>query len=239
MDESRAATAASHSALRSRWRTPWLSACALLLVLAFLTANVLGDGPLVGMDHRIRGAVLVRATSVTWRWLAAGRLAPARALVHFGDIRVAVPVLAVSAGILSVRRRSVRPMLAAAAGVALLVATVIPAKIVIARPAPGRVVLAPGGWGAFPSGHSSTSAVCLVLAVLMIAPELPAVARRPAVALAAVLCVLVGAALVWCDDHWCTDVVAGWALAAIVVQVALPIARPRREGSGNNARALA
>jgi len=235
MDESRAATAASFRA----WRPPWLLPAALLLILAFLTVNVLGDGPLVGVDHRIREAVLARATSATWRWLTAGRLAPARALVHFGDIRVAVPVLAVSAAILAVRRRSVRPLLAAVAGVALLAATVIPAKIVIARPAPGQVLLAPGGWGVFPSGHSSTSAVCLLLAVLMIAPELPAVVRRPAVALAAALCVLVGAALVWCDDHWCTDVVAGWAVAAIVVQVALGIARPPREGSGHTARARA
>jgi Family of unknown function (DUF5682)/PAP2 superfamily len=34
---------------------------------------------------------------------------------------------------------------------------------------------------------------------------------------AATICFLVGAALVWCDYHWLTDVAAGWALAALIV----------------------
>jgi membrane-associated phospholipid phosphatase len=43
--------------------------------------------------------------------------------------------------------------------------------------------------------------------------------RRVALTGLAVLWLLVGAALVRCDYHWFTDVAAGWALAAIIVQV--------------------
>jgi membrane-associated phospholipid phosphatase len=37
----------------------------------------------------------------------------------------------------------------------------------------------------------------------------------------AALCFLVGVALIWCDFHWFTDVVAGWALSALVIVAAL------------------
>jgi membrane-associated phospholipid phosphatase len=37
----------------------------------------------------------------------------------------------------------------------------------------------------------------------------------------AVACFLVGAALIWADYHWFTDVAAGWALAALIVMAAL------------------
>jgi membrane-associated phospholipid phosphatase len=37
----------------------------------------------------------------------------------------------------------------------------------------------------------------------------------------------VGAALVWCDWHWFTDVVAGWALSGLLIQLTFGINRPR------------
>jgi undecaprenyl-diphosphatase len=46
------------------------------------------------------------------------------------------------------------------------------------------------------------------------------------------VCFLVGVALIWCNYHWFTDVVAGWALAAIIVQVCLVIARPGDRARG-------
>jgi len=54
-----------------------------------------------------------------------------------------------------------------------------------------------------------------------------------------VLCFLVGLALVWCDFHWFTDVVAGWALAALIVMAALRLARPAgRDGNSGSGRAV-
>jgi membrane-associated phospholipid phosphatase len=241
MDDSRAATAAP---LRTAWRRPaWLVPGGLLLTLALLTVNVLADGPLVGMDRRIRAAVQAQAHSATWRWVGDSWHAPARLLVELGNNQVAVPVLALSALFVAVRHRSLRPLLAAAAGVVLLLVTVIPAKILIARPGPGQPPVAPGHLGVFPSGHTTTAGVCLALAVLLLAPDLPARTRRPAVAVMAALCFLVGVALVWCDFHWFTDVVAGWALTALIVMAALRLAGPgpaRRSGnSGAGSDAVA
>jgi membrane-associated phospholipid phosphatase len=221
MDDSRAARAAT---LPAAWRrSPWLVPGGLLLVLALLTINVLAGGPLVSVDRRIRQATAAQANSATWHWIGGGSHAPARLLVQLGNNQVAVPVLVLCALIVAFRHRSVRPLLSAAVGVALLLATVIPAKILIARAGPGLPPVAPGALGVFPSGHTATSSVCLGLGVLLLAPDLADRARRAAVAVMAALCFLVGVALIWCDDHWFTDVVAGWALAALIVMAALRI----------------
>jgi membrane-associated phospholipid phosphatase len=210
---------------------PWLVPGGLLLFLALLTINVLAHGPLVGVDQRIRQAVQARAHSAAWHWIGVGPHAPAQLLTQLGNNQVAVPVLMLCALMAAVRHRSVRPLVAAVIGVALLLGTVIPAKILIARAGPGLSPVAPGAMGVFPSGHSSTSSVCLGLGVLLLAPDLASPARRAAVAVMTALCLLVGAALIWCNDHWFTDVVAGWALAALIVMASLRIA-----GLGGNSR---
>ena len=145
---------------------------------------------------------------------------------------VAVTVLAVSALTVSARRRSLRPLLTAAVAVTLLAVTVVPAKILIGRLSPGQRFLPPGAMGAFPSGHTTTASVCYVLAVLPLLPYLPAWTRRIALAALAVWCLLVGFALVWQNLHWFTDVVAGWALAAIIIQATLRLTRAGRTGPG-------
>jgi membrane-associated phospholipid phosphatase len=218
-------------------RRRWLLPGALLVFLAGLTAGVRAGGPLVSLDHHIRAAVLARAATPSWHWLTEYRLSPARVLVNLGDSRIAVPVLLLVAVTLSVRHRSPRPLAAAGTAVLLLLVTVIPAKIIIARPSPGLGPVAPGGWGAFPSGHTTTGSVCYVLAALLIAGS----ARRPrraAGAAAMALSFLIGIALVWRDFHWFTDVLAGWALAALIVLVALRLAaRPARAPEPDPGRA--
>lgn len=216
MEESRLAPAGS---LRvAGWRAPWLGPGGLVLLLALLTVNVLARGPLVGVDQGLRDHVHALATSADWRWLSVGRLAPAQLVTDLGSVRVAGLVLTVSAVAMAVRRRSVRPLMVAATGGALIAATVIPAKILIGRPGPGFASLPPGSWGDFPSGHASTAGVCYGLAALLLAAGPQAASlRRAAMAAAAAGSFLVGVALVWCDYHWFTDVVAGWALAAVIV----------------------
>ncbi len=129
------------SPARGRAWPGWLLPAGLLLVLVFLTVNVLAHGPLVTLDEHIRQTVQGWAHSAAWRWLGDSPHAPAQLLTDLGRVTVAVPVLAVVAAVLAIRGHTVRPVLAAAAGVVLLLVTVIPAKIIIGRPGPGTSAL--------------------------------------------------------------------------------------------------
>jgi len=227
MEQIRQAPAATPQAAR---RGPvWLVPGGLVLLLAFLTANVLANGPLVAVDRRVRSAVHAQATSESWRWLASGRFAPAQLVTDLGSAKIAGAVLAVCAIAIAVRHRSLRPLLVAVAGGVLLAATDIPAKILIGRPGPGYTSLPPGAWGEFPSGHASTAGVCYGLAALLLTagPQAFSWRGRPpgrpqrlaAAGVTVAICFLVGTALVWCDYHWLTDVLAGWTLAALIVWI--------------------
>jgi membrane-associated phospholipid phosphatase len=229
MDEARAPTAGRRRS--ARWRSRWLMPGVPAVVLVILTVNVLASGPLVGADQRIRAFTRSLAGSPGWHWLGG----PARLIVDLANPVVAVTVLAVSAVVVGARRRSLRPLVTAAVAAILLLVTVVPGKILIGRLAPGRLrPLAPGGLGSFPSGHTTTASVCYVLAVLLpllpLLPYLPARIWRIALVVMPVWCVLVGAALVWLNYHWFTDVAAGWALAAIIIQAALRLTRGAYSG---------
>jgi undecaprenyl-diphosphatase len=229
MDETHAAPAATS---RGQRRSPWLLPSVLALILAFLTASVLAHSPVLDVDRWIRSAVQAQANSARFRWLEGYRYAPVYLLVDLGNNQVAVPVLGLSALIAAIRDRSVRPLLAAVVGVVLLLGTVIPAKILIGRAGPGLPPVAHGALGVFPSGHSATSSVCLGLAAVLLARGLPAWARRAVLVIMATVCFLVGAALIWGDYHWLTDVVAGWALAGLIVMAALRATGLRRNARG-------
>jgi membrane-associated phospholipid phosphatase len=233
MNESPAATPGTVPA--AWWRSSWLVPGGLLLLLALLTVNVLAGGPLVAVDDRVRDAVQALAHSATWRWVGDGPHSPAQLLTDLGDSQVAVPVLALCALTAAVWHRSVRPPAAAVTGVVLLFCIVVPAKILTARAGPGLPPVAHGAMGVFPSGHTSTSSVCFGLAAVLVARGLPRLARRAVLTAAAVLCFAVGAALIWCDYHWFTDVVAGWALSALIVMAALRIAGLSGNSAGRRA----
>jgi membrane-associated phospholipid phosphatase len=221
----------AESPARGRAWPGWLLPAGLLAVLVFLTVNVLADGPMVILDQHIRHTVQGWAHAAGWRWLADSPRAPAQLITDLGRETVAVPVLAVVAAVLAIRGHTLRPLLVAATGVVLLLVTVIPAKIIIGRPGPGTTTLAAGSWGYFPSGHTSTACVCYSIAVLLLIAGRPSWVRRAALAGLAAVWLLVGAALVWCDYHWASDVLAGWALSALIVWLALRVPLPRRLGS--------
>ena len=212
------------------WR--WLLPATLALILVVLTVNVISHGPLVSLDSHIRSVVLGWDRSAGWHWLADSPHAPAQLLTDLGSLPVAIPVLALAAVSAAAWRHSVRPLITAAVGVALLLACVIPAKIIIGRAGPGLPPVRPGALGVFPSGHTATACVCFSLAAALLITGQPAWVRRPVLAGLAVLWLAVGAALVWCDYHWFTDVAASWALAALLVLVTLrlvpPATRPGR-----------
>lgn len=70
----------------------------------------------------------------------------------------------------------------------------------------------------FPSGHSANSMAVFVAIALIVAP--PAW-RRPVVAFAALMAVLIGASRPYLGVHWPSDVIGGWALGLIAVWIAL------------------
>jgi membrane-associated phospholipid phosphatase len=220
MDETHAAPAATS---RSQRRSLWLLPGVLALILAFLTASVLAHSPVLDIDTWIRTTVQAWAHSAGFRWLESGRYAPVYLLVDLGNNQVAVPVLAVGSLAAAIRDHSVRPLLAALVGVVLLLGTVIPSKILIGRAGPGMPPVAHGAMGVFPSGHTATSSVCLGLAALLLARGMPGRASRALLAAMITVCFLVGVALIWGDYHWFTDVVGGWALAALIVMAALRV----------------
>jgi membrane-associated phospholipid phosphatase len=205
---------------------------ALLLILVVLTIDVLVHGPLTGLDDRIRAVVQARADSPSWRWLSDTPRRPALLVTDLGRYTVAGPILAVVAVVLAIRRHTLRPVLIAVTGVVLLLGTVIPAKIIIGRPGPGLPAVLPGQLGVFPSGHTSTACICFSLAVLMLVAGQPARTRYLALAGLALLWLGVGAALVWCDWHWLTDVVAGWALSGLLIQLTFWVNRAGRPLDG-------
>ncbi|MGH6729368.1 MAG: phosphatase PAP2 family protein, partial [Sphingomicrobium sp.] len=100
-------------------------------------------------------------------------------------------------------------------------------KLVIGRPRPDfdlHPVMTHSS--SFPSGHSANS-MAVFVAVAMIAA--PPAWRRPALAVAISLGLVIGATRPFLGVHWPSDVVGGWALGLLVV--ALALAAGRRSGT--------
>jgi membrane-associated phospholipid phosphatase len=79
----------------------------------------------------------------------------------------------------------------------------------------------------YPSGHT-TGATALALTMARVLHREGAITNREAMAIAAGAPLVMGAYRVIADDHWATDVLAGWVLgAAISLMVSAPYTRPR------------
>jgi undecaprenyl-diphosphatase len=106
----------------------------------------------------------------------------------------------------------------------VLLVIVVPAKVVIERLNPSYNRYSPHTLlDGFPSGHAAAACVCYILAVLIIAPRPGGRAQRIALGAVTVLALGAGLALVWLGIHRFTDVVAGWALAALVIPLAMRV----------------
>jgi undecaprenyl-diphosphatase len=124
--------------------------------------------------------------------------------------------------VISVRRRSWRPLAAvglAGAG-AGSVAEVL--KAVVARPRPATTAMLgvpETGWG-FPSAHTLvTSALVAAAALVVWRTTTRPPARALAVLAAGTIALAMGASRLYLGDHWFTDVLASYALAGAVTAV--------------------
>lgn len=177
-------------------------------VLGELLDQVLEGGGLAGVDRPVLTFVVGHRSA----WLTD----VARVVTAVGSPVGLAITAAVVAGMLAWRRRSLRPLLLAAAvviGVELLETMV---KLLVGRPRPPSEFAVPGitaGGYAFPSGHASQSAAIYgVLAVLLVG-QLRGWGSKVAVWTSMVLAAAaVGFSRLYLGVHWLTDVLAAWAL---------------------------
>ncbi|MFG2825529.1 phosphatase PAP2 family protein [Kitasatospora sp. NPDC048365] len=192
---------------------------ALAAVLALISWQVAVDGPLLELDTATRNGV--RSLRKALHSIPLNHFGAA--FSDLGGSFPAVPVLLGCAGLAAwLAHRAGRPLwwlpLAVAPVAAVLIPLlVVPAKAWFARPGPYGVPLAPDQWGWYPSGHTATSAIAYGTAALLLARVLDPGLVRPVYAGTALVCLGVGAGLVWSDYHWLLDVLASWCLAGLVL----------------------
>ncbi|WP_282089664.1 phosphatase PAP2 family protein [Streptomyces tendae] len=179
-----------------------------LLLFALITWQVFADGPLVGVDERLSGA-LVHPDRLS------------ELLSDLGNVQVAVPVLVVALAYAAWHGRTSGaalwwlPPLAGALAMVLVPALVAPLKEWTDRSGTPAV---PPATGYYPSGHTATAVVAYGAATLLLLGRLrsPAV-RRALVVLGAVLVLGTSYGLVRRGYHWPLDVVASWCLGVVLL----------------------
>ncbi|MFG2680043.1 phosphatase PAP2 family protein [Streptomyces sp. NPDC048392] len=187
-----------------------------LLLFALITWQVVADGPLVGVDERLSGA-LVHPDRLS------------ELLADLGNVQVAVPVLVVALAYAAWHGRATGvdrwwlPPLAGALVMVLVPALVVPLKEWTGRPGTPAV---PPAVGYYPSGHTATAVVAYGTATLLLLGRLRSPgARRALVVLCAVLVLGTSYGLVRRGYHWPLDVVASWCLGAVLLAGAGRVAR--------------
>ncbi|MFJ8810170.1 phosphatase PAP2 family protein [Streptomyces sp. NPDC102490] len=198
-----------------------------VLLFALITWQVVADGPLVGVDERLSGA-LVHPDRLS------------ELLADLGNVQVAVPVLVVALAYAAWHRRATGAdhwwlgPLAAALAMVLVPALVVPLKEWTDRPGTPAV---PPATGYYPSGHTATAVVAYGAATLLLVPLLrsPAV-RRALVVLCAVLVLGTSYGLVRRGYHWPLDVVASWCLGVVLLAGVRPVVRRTPPGVSRSTR---
>jgi membrane-associated phospholipid phosphatase len=226
---------------RSRTSLGWWFDLGMLVAFAALTV-ALAQGHLLALDQHLANWVDAHHPAVLY-W-------PARVLNYLGQGgQVLMPIAIVLAGILTFRRRSIRPLLVFVAAFVLTYITIGPLKIWLQRAAPHFTgpdkteLFNPAATGAlgmsYPSGHVANALVWYgVIAVLLGA--LITLPPRAYLALRVLPPAIVFCTTTYLAFHWITDSVAGLFLGLILTHLmarvrwdALPL--PRLGGWGQPA----
>jgi undecaprenyl-diphosphatase len=154
------------------------------------------------------------------------------ALSRTGSSAVLVTTGALAVAVLLVRRLWREAAFVVLAAVATTLARWL-VRASVARPRPAGRLAPADGW-AFPSGHTTSSTVAALIAVvLLIRLVSPGRWRSAAVVALSAWAVGVGLSRVFLAVHWPTDVVGGWLLATAAVPLcALAVLGPDRRAPG-------
>jgi membrane-associated phospholipid phosphatase len=204
-------------------------AAAVVLSFAAVLGATIGAGELLGLAERPDGSTGFDRSITSWSvdhrasWLTT----VARALSTIGGQKVLLPLVAVVAIVLIVRgaRTPAGLLIVIWAGAIELYSV---AKNVVDRPRPPmHLWMTSASSAAFPSGHA-TQSLSTFAALALVAAAVAPIARRPTLALAAVIAAGVGWSRVYLGVHWATDVLAGWLAAACWVALVARVAHTRR-----------
>ncbi|OLE35886.1 MAG: hypothetical protein AUG48_09460 [Actinobacteria bacterium 13_1_20CM_3_68_9] len=158
----------------------------------------------------------------------------AKIVTALGSAAVTLPLAAVAAVALAVRRRWAEAAVLVAA-LAIVYIGVGELKAATSRPRPPHELASASG-SAFPSGHAAHAVIYPWLALTLTVRMRPRMAGGSALlALGIVIAALVGLSRVYLRVHYLSDVSAGWALGvaafAACGAVALLVVRLRHNGS--------
>ena len=204
-------------------------AAAVALSFAVVLAATIGVGELLAKVERPDGSTGFDRSITSWfvdhraSWLTT----VARALSTIDSQKVLIPLVAVVAIVLVVRR-ALKPavLLVVLWAGALELYTL--AKHFVGRPRPPmHLWLTSVTSTAFPSGHA-TQSLSTYAALALVSAAVVSAARRPALAIAAVIAAGVGCSRVYLGVHWATDVLAGWLAAACWVALVARLAHTRQ-----------
>jgi membrane-associated phospholipid phosphatase len=209
---------------------------AVLLSFAAVLGATVGVGELLGLAERPDGSTGFDRSITSWLvdHRASGLTTLAHALSTIGSQKVLIPLVAVVAVALLLRRAwgLVGLLVVIWAGGLGLYSL---AKHFVDRPRPPMDIwLTQAASSAFPSGHA-TQSLSTFAALAIVAAALLSNARRPALALAIVLAAGVGWSRVYLGVHWATDVIGGWLAAACWVALVAWLAETQSAQRGTTA----
>ena len=175
-------------------------------------AAVRGHGAVAAADQWILD--LVGGHRVPWLSIVA------RWCTHLGSVPVVLAAASAAIARCLIRRRVAEALLIALS-IAITAGVVRVVKGVVARAGPhSHLHLASHAGRAFRSGHSAQAVACYFALAWIVSREVDSRRLRSAAWIAAgLLAIAVGWSRVYFRVHWPSDVLAGWAVAAIVLIV--------------------
>ncbi|HVX45039.1 MAG TPA: phosphatase PAP2 family protein [Mycobacteriales bacterium] len=190
----------------------------LIALLAVIVQQVLDYGYLVDLDYHVHELRLDLRYPQLYD--------PMFYLVMIGQRGPAAMVTGTIAVMLAWRFRTWRPILVLGGTLLALNLAVGGGKLYTARlkPAEGTADIFAGGI-IFPSGHAANVVITWGIAVYLLGAYGVVRRRWIGTSIAAGASLIVGVGSIYLDTHWLSDILAGWAVGAIILMVAIRLDR--------------